>query len=109
MANSISEPMMPAMMDQIKPVPVAPMPNMERRNPPITAPTMPIMIVTIMPPGSSPGMISLAKAPAISPTIIHQINAPITSLHAPLGFRLLTPLLYNMRYYQEGGGAYAWR
>src|SRR4029450_19790 len=40
------------------------------RNPPRMAPTIPTMIVTMMPPGSSPGRIALARAPAISPSTI---------------------------------------
>ena len=40
------------------------------RNPPRTAPTIPMMMVTMMPPGSSPGMIALAMAPAIRPRTI---------------------------------------
>jgi hypothetical protein len=42
---------------------------------------MPMMIVTIIPPGSGPGMIHLASAPAMSPTMIQNINADITSSH----------------------------
>ena len=40
------------------------------RKPPTRAPAIPMRIVTRMPPGSLPGMISLPKTPAISPTII---------------------------------------
>src|SRR4029450_4269211 len=40
------------------------------RKPPRMAPTIPMMIVTMMPPGSSPGMIALAMAPAIRPRTI---------------------------------------
>src|ERR1051325_9779808 len=39
--------------------------------PPRNAPTIPISIVTMMPPGSFPGMIALAIAPAIKPRTIH--------------------------------------
>ena len=44
--------------------------------PPIKAPTIPIMIVTSQPPGSLPGWIAFAMAPAISPKII-QVKIPI--------------------------------
>src|SRR4029450_5760596 len=40
------------------------------RKPPRIAPTIPTMMVTMMPPGSSPGRIALAMAPAISPSTI---------------------------------------
>jgi hypothetical protein len=43
------------------------------RNPPRMAPTIPMMIVTMMPPGSSPGRIALAMAPAIRPRTIQPI------------------------------------
>src|SRR5688572_12270780 len=39
--------------------------------PPRMAPTMPSSIVTMMPPGSFPGINSLAIAPTISPKTIH--------------------------------------
>src|SRR5215207_3242578 len=60
--------------------PVAPVPpKIPNTKPPTTAPTIPIMAVTIMPPGSSPGSTSLASAPAINPTTI-QLMMPIFSL-----------------------------
>src|SRR5829696_1321563 len=60
--------------------PVAPVPpKIPNKKPPTTAPTIPIMAVTIMPPGSSPGSTSLASAPAINPTTI-QLMMPIFSL-----------------------------
>ena len=37
------------------------------------APAIPIRMVTMNPPGSSPGRISLPKAPAMSPTMIHEM------------------------------------
>ena len=50
--------------------------------PPIKAPAMPIKMVTMMPPGSGPGMIHFASTPAISPTTI---NAKIPMrFHLPL-------------------------
>src|SRR5215203_3576949 len=49
----------------------------------MTAPTIPMRIVTMMPPGSSPGMISLPNAPAMSPTRI-QLMMP-TFLRPSLG------------------------
>src|ERR687889_1190391 len=60
--------------------PVAPVPpKIPNTKPPTIAPTIPIMAVTIMPPGSSPGNTSLASAPAINPTTI-QLMMPIYSL-----------------------------
>src|SRR5919202_4374181 len=76
MASRIIAPMIPAMIDDMKPPP-PPSPTRLRRKPPMTAPTMPRMMVTMIPPGSSPGMISLAKAPAMSPTMIQNISAVI--------------------------------
>src|SRR5215216_8059034 len=58
-----------------------PIPRRLRSQPPKTAPTTPIMIVTIIPPGSGPGMTHLASAPAMSPTRIQNIKADITSSH----------------------------
>lgn len=50
--------------------------------PPTKAPAMPIKMVTMMPPGSGPGMIHFASTPAISPTTI---NAKIPMrFHLPL-------------------------
>src|SRR5215212_1348032 len=43
---------------------------------------MPMMIVTTIPPGSSPGMTSLASAPAMRPTMIQKIMA--VSISVPL-------------------------
>src|SRR5215212_5362980 len=76
--------MKPATMDAIQaPVPPPPpRPSNRMRYPPITAPTMPMMIVTTMPPGSSPGMTSLASAPAMRPTMIQKIMA--VSISVPL-------------------------
>ncbi len=50
--------------------------------PPTKAPAMPIKTVTMMPPGSGPGMIHFARAPAMSPTTINA-KMPIRS-HLPL-------------------------
>src|SRR5690349_1922317 len=44
--------------------------------PPTTAPTIPITVVMMMPPGSSPGMIALAMRPATRPSRI-QPRMPI--------------------------------
>src|SRR3954471_22173482 len=53
------------------------------RKPPTTAPMMPNSMVTRMPPGSSPGMINLARAPATSPNTIHPRKPmPLYSLRA---------------------------
>src|SRR5918995_7261909 len=57
-------------------------PNRLTTNPPTKAPTMPRRMVTIIPPGSSPGIISLAKAPAMSPTTI-QAMMPIRTPFFP--------------------------
>src|SRR5215204_3130284 len=64
--------------------PPLPRPTSLSRNPPTTAPAMPMMIVTTIPPGSSPGMTHLASTPAISPTMIQKIIAP--SIFASLLF-----------------------
>ena len=45
---------------------------------------MPISTVTIMPPGSGPGITHFAKTPAINPTIIKAMIAPMPMrLHLP--------------------------
>src|SRR5688572_30638112 len=49
-----------------RPAPVIMLP----RKPPRNAPTIPISIVTIIPPGSRPGISALAIAPATSPSTI---------------------------------------
>src|SRR5829696_2904220 len=85
MASSISAPITPAIMENMTPpLPApAPMPRRLRRKPPMTAPTIPRMMVTIIPPGSSPGMISLPNAPAMSPTMIQNIRPVIILFAAP--------------------------
>ena len=50
-----------------------PPPNRLNRNPPTRAPAIPIRMVTMIPPGSRPGMITFANTPAISPRTIHEI------------------------------------
>ena len=50
--------------------------------PPSTAPTMPSSIVTMMPPGSFPGIRSLAIAPTTRPKTIHP-RIPISHLRSP--------------------------
>ena len=40
------------------------------RNPPRMAPTIPMIVVTMRPPGSSPGRIALAMTPASRPSTI---------------------------------------
>src|SRR5215210_7611814 len=53
--------------------------------PPMKAPTIPMRIVTMMPPGSGPGMTHFARMPAISPTTIQAMIAPmLMALHLPL-------------------------
>src|SRR5829696_6283679 len=85
--------MTPAMMENIHPpLPApAPIPRRLRSHPPRIAPIMPMMMVTIIPPGSSPGIANLASAPAISPTMIQNSNADST----------LTRLLFVGHYLQE--------
>ena len=46
------------------------------RKPPKRAPTMPTMMVTMRPPGSLPGRMNLARAPAIRPRKIQE-NIPM--------------------------------
>src|SRR5216110_3217732 len=58
------------MLQRVNPFSPAPV-IMLPRNPPMNAPTMPIIMETMMPPGSMPGMIALAIAPAIRPRTIH--------------------------------------
>jgi hypothetical protein len=48
------------------------------RNPPRIAPTTPMIVVTMKPPGSSPGRIALAIAPARSPRMMKAM-IPMTS------------------------------
>src|SRR5258707_15781866 len=55
-------------------------------NPPMNAPTIPISIVTMMPPGSFPGMSALAIAPAIKPSTI-QARIPIAQPPGGSGLR----------------------
>ena len=57
--------------------PVTPLPPSNcTTKPPTSAPIIPMTIVSRKPPGSLPGMISLPKMPAISPTTI-QLMMPI--------------------------------
>src|SRR5688500_13338340 len=51
----------------LRPVPAIMFP----KKPPRNAPTIPMRIVTIIPPGSLPGMIAFAIAPAMRPRTIH--------------------------------------
>src|SRR5262245_29513446 len=55
------------------------MPAARPMKPPSNAPAIPISIVTMMPPGSRPGITSLASAPTIKPNTIH----PITCITSP--------------------------
>ena len=50
---------------------VVPHPNIVPIQPPTKAPRIPIIIDAIQPPGSAPGRIALAIAPAIRPNKIH--------------------------------------
>src|SRR3712207_5512287 len=82
---------------RLNPVTPAP-PKSLTTNPPTKAPTIPRRMVTIIPPGSSPGIISLAKAPAISPTTI-QAMMPI--YHSFLPGPKLASLATTKLYLQE--------
>src|SRR5215212_10951402 len=87
--------MIPEIIDHIHaPVAAPPMPRKLSIQPPTTAPTMPMMIVTIIPPGSSPGIISLANAPAMRPTMIQKISAP--SIRASFALYLLCLQVYSL-------------
>src|SRR4029079_268421 len=77
-----------------RPLPVRRLP----KNPPRNAPTMPMRIVTMIPPGSFPGMIALAIAPAIKPRTIHAI-IPITIASEKGGLRRS---VISQRVYQTG-------
>jgi hypothetical protein len=61
------------------------------RKPPSSAPTIPMIIVTMMPPGSSPGRMALAIAPASRPSTIHP-RMPMcdSSLHSSARLPLCT-------------------
>ena len=67
----------------------------------MTAPAMPKRIVTIIPPGSFPGMINLASAPAISPTMIQ--NNKAVSIRYHLSF---WDAYNGCRIYPRGEGVY---
>src|SRR5215218_955506 len=67
---------MDQMLNPVTPVP----PNNPTRRPPTRAPAIPIRMVTMNPPGSSPGRISLPKAPAMSPTMIHEMIPTFSTL-----------------------------
>src|SRR5829696_5002046 len=99
--------MKPAMMDPIHcPVPPpAPRPRKRRMYPPITAPTMPMVIVSTIPPGSSPGKTHLASAPAISPTMIQKSIAPSILLRSLL-WRTHMPESYNLECTRTPEGSY---
>src|SRR5215207_5171310 len=66
--------------DRLKPVTPGPPKILLTINPPRRAPTMPMTMVMIIPPGSGPGMAILASIPAISPTTI---QATIPTLLSP--------------------------
>src|SRR5918998_1879578 len=57
--------------------------------PPTNAPAIPIKIVTMIPPGSGPGMTHLASTPAMSPITINA-TMPMR-FHLPLVHYLLPP------------------
>src|SRR5918998_2148716 len=82
--------MVATMMVQINPP--WPTPIRLMRKPPTKAPAIPMRIVTIMPPGSSPGMINFASAPAMSPIMIQAMIEPI--IHSSFQERYLHPDVY---------------
>src|SRR5215207_5941954 len=67
---------MDQMLNPVTPVP----PNNPTMRPPTRAPAIPMRMVTMNPPGSSPGRISLPKAPAMSPTMIHEMMPTFSTL-----------------------------
>src|SRR5215211_2117366 len=77
---------MDQMLNPVTPVP----PNNPTRRPPTRAPAIPIRMVTMNPPGSSPGRISLPKAPAMSPTMIQEMM-PILSLEDTPAREVMVP------------------
>ena len=69
----------------LKPPALPEKPSKLSTQPPMKAPTIPIKAVTIMPPGSGPGMTHFARMPAISPTTIQTMMAPMLIVfHLPL-------------------------
>lgn len=70
-------PMVAVMMDSIMPCP-SPIPEIFPSQPPTKAPAIPRRMVMNQPPGSLPGMMTLARTPATRPNMIHAIN-PIRS------------------------------
>src|SRR5919199_1603074 len=92
MARRIMAPKVATRIDvRLKPVTPGPPRRLLTMEPPITAPTMPITMVRIIPPGSGPGMAILASIPAIRPTII-QVRIP-TIVLPPTYHRPLPPQL----------------
>src|SRR5262252_10280373 len=87
------------------PHPVTPLlPHSARpMNPPTSAPAIPSNMVTNKPPGSLPGIRSLAMAPAINPKMAQPIIAPITlflldldSFQATENYGNAAPLLWRL-------------
>ena len=66
-----------AMIDLMSKPVTSPYPSCTLMNPPTRAPTIPIMMVTMKPPGSRPGMMNLAIMPATKPKTI-QISQPMS-------------------------------
>src|SRR6266550_127036 len=81
-----------------------PPPNELKMNPPTMAPAMPISIVTMMPPGSRPGMISLARPPAINPRTIHAMMPMLTT--SPEAVSLIAPNDQTRQYRQLTGSLF---
>src|SRR5918997_434775 len=75
-ASSMIAPRVAVKMDPRLKLPAPPeKPRRLSTQPPMRAPTIPIRLVTIMPPGSGPGMTHFARMPAISPTTIQTMMA----------------------------------
>src|SRR5215210_1110489 len=90
MTSRIIAPRVATIIDHMNP----PLPRPSRfcvMKPPTKAPAIPSRIVTIIPPGSSPGMISLPSPPAMSPIIIQAMMPIILGIPPsllPYGFAL---------------------
>ena len=86
MASNMIAPKVAVKMDPRLMLPMPPeKPRRLSTQPPIKAPTIPIRMVTMMPPGSGPGITHFARMPAISPITIQTRMAPmLIALHLPL-------------------------
>ena len=86
MTSNMIAPKAAVSMDPRLNLPVLPeKPSKLSTQPPIKAPTIPIKAVTMMPPGSGPGMTHFARMPAISPTTIQTTMVPmVIALYLPV-------------------------